>query len=74
MLGNVWEWTQDCWNGNYSGAPVDGSAWTAGDCAHRAVRGGSWDAAPLGMRAAYRVGSPAVIRVYIRGFRVARSD
>ena len=21
MLGNVWEWTEDCWNGDYSGAP-----------------------------------------------------
>ena len=74
MLGNVWEWTQDCWNGNYSGAPTDGSAWAAGDCSQRVVRGGSWEDAPLGLRAAYRVGSPTVIRVYIRGFRVARSD
>jgi len=74
MLGNVWEWTQDCWNGNYSGAPADGSAWAAGDCSLRAVRGGSWEDAPLGLRAAYRVGSPTVIRVYIRGFRVARTD
>lgn len=74
MLGNVWEWTQDCWNGNYRGAPVDGSAWIAGDCSQHAVRGGSWEDAPVGMRAAYRVGSPAVIRVYIRGFRVAKTD
>ena len=74
MLGNVWEWTQDCWNANYSGAPADGSAWATGDCSLRAVRGGSWEDAPVGLRAAYRVGSPTVIRVYIRGFRVARSD
>lgn len=74
MLGNVWEWTEDCWNGSYSGAPADGSAWTAGDCSLRAVRGGSWEDAPMAVRAAYRVGSPTVIRVYIRGFRVARSD
>jgi formylglycine-generating enzyme required for sulfatase activity len=74
MLGNVWEWTQDCWNGNYAGAPSDASAWAAGDCSLRAVRGGSWEDAPVGLRAAYRVGSPNVIRVYIRGFRVARTD
>ena len=74
MLGNVWEWTQDCWNGNYSGAPTNGSAWATGDCYLRVVRGGSWEDAPLGLRAAYRVGSPTVIRVYIRGFRVARTD
>ncbi len=72
MLGNVEEWTQDCWNGNYSGAPADGSARTAGDCSLRAVRGGSWGHSPPGLRAAYRVGSPTTIRVYGRGFRVAR--
>lgn len=72
MLGNAGEWTQDCWNASYWGAPTDGRAWMAGDCTLRAVRGGSWDDAPQGVRAAYRVGSPTVIRVYGRGFRVAR--
>ena len=28
--GNVWEWVEDCWHGNYEGAPGDGSAWTSG--------------------------------------------
>jgi formylglycine-generating enzyme len=74
MLGNVGEWTQDCWNANYTGAPIDGRAWVAGDCDLRVVRGGSWDDTPQGLRAAYRVGSPTVIRVYGRGFRVARDD
>jgi formylglycine-generating enzyme required for sulfatase activity len=73
MLGNAWEWTHDCWNGNYDGAPMDGSEWASGDCSLRAVRGGSWEDAPVGLRAAYRVGSPTVIRVYLRGFRVARA-
>jgi sulfatase modifying factor 1 len=71
MLGNVWEWTQDCWNENYSGAPTDGSAWTSGNCF---LRVGSWEDGSLGVRAAYRVGSPVVIRVHARGFRIARSD
>lgn len=74
MLGNVAEWTQDCWNGNYQGAPRDGSAWNTGDCGMRAVRGGAWDDAPIGVRAAYRVGSPVTVRVYARGFRVARDE
>jgi len=74
LLGNVAEWTQDCWNANYHDAPTDGRAWPTGDCTLRAVRGGGWDEAPAGVRAAYRVGSPAVIRVYNRGFRVATSD
>ena len=71
MLGNAGEWTQDCWNGNYASAPTDGSATITGDCALRAVRGGSWDDAPAGLRAAYRVGSPTTVRLYSRGFRVA---
>jgi hypothetical protein len=43
MYGNVWEWTADCWNCNYNGAPSDGSAWGSGDCSQRVRRGGSWD-------------------------------
>ena len=74
MLGNVGEWAKDCWNGNYSGAPTDGSAAVAGDCALRVVRGGSWDDAPAGLRVAYRVGSPTTIRLYSRGFRVATDN
>ncbi len=30
-------------DGSYAGAPSDGSAWIAGDCTRRVVRGGSWD-------------------------------
>ena len=43
MIGNVWEWVEDCWHDSYRGAPTDGSAWTTGgaDC-RRVVRGGSW--------------------------------
>jgi formylglycine-generating enzyme len=71
MLGNVGEWTQDCWNATYKGLPVDGSAASGGECGMRAVRGGSWDDAPVGLRSAYRVGSPTTVRLYSRGFRVA---
>ena len=47
MLGNVFEWVEDCYHRNYNGAPMDGSAWTA-DCINfHVIRGGGWDAGPL---------------------------
>ena len=54
MHGNASEWTEDCWNNSYKGAPVDGSAWTTGDCGRRVVRGGSWLSVPGGLRSADR--------------------
>ena len=50
MHGNREEFTQDCWNGSYKGAPSDGSAWLSGDCSRRVVRGGSWRSHANGMR------------------------
>jgi formylglycine-generating enzyme required for sulfatase activity len=73
MLGNVWEWTEDCWHDSYSGAPTDGSAWTSGGCGRRVLRGGSWDLKPWVVRSAFRSGSLADDRDGSFGFRVART-
>jgi formylglycine-generating enzyme required for sulfatase activity len=73
MHGNVWEWCEDCWNATYDGAPSDGSAWTAGDCAWRVLRGGSWNVNPSHLRSANRVRYIAGNRDYYNGFRVART-
>ena len=73
VLGNVWEWTADCWNDGYEGAPSDGTAWMEGDCAKRVLRGGSWDFIPSSLRAASRIRSPAGTREDVNGFRVART-
>ncbi len=74
VLGNAAEWTQDCWRPDYRDARVDAVAVATGDCAMRVVRGGAWDEGPAGLRVAYRVGSPTTVRVYGRGFRVARDE
>jgi formylglycine-generating enzyme required for sulfatase activity len=74
MSGNVWEWTEDCWNGNYSSAPTDGSAWTAGDCSLKVVRGGSWFDDPQVLRSANRGRFATAVRLIVNGFRVARTD
>lgn len=73
MLGNVWQWTADCWNDGYSGAPANGSAWTAGDCRARVVRGGSWNSNTGYIRSARRDRDETRDRDDASGFRVARS-
>ncbi len=40
--GNVAEWVEDCYHGNYEGAPDDGSAWNEPSCKERVLRGGSY--------------------------------
>lgn len=42
MIGNLEEWTADCWHPTYTGAPVDGSAWATPGCSDHPTRGGSW--------------------------------
>ncbi len=73
MHGNVSEWVEDCWNGNYRGAPSDGSAWLRGECERRVSRGGSWYSSPRLLRAAFRNTNSTGLRSYILGFRVART-
>jgi formylglycine-generating enzyme required for sulfatase activity len=73
MLGDVMDWTEDCWNANYSGAPTDGTAWQSGDCGRRVARGGSWDADLSGVRSANRRAPPTSTRNTTLGFRVART-
>jgi len=72
MHGNVWEWTQDCWNDSYSGAPSTNKAWDGGDCAMRVLRGGSWYSLPDGLRSAIRGRGTASIRGYDIGFRLVQ--
>jgi formylglycine-generating enzyme required for sulfatase activity len=72
MLGNVWQWTEDCWNESYSSAPADGSPWLAGACTRRVRRGGSWFSTPTGLRVSYRNGIDTAYRDNYLGFRLAQ--
>jgi formylglycine-generating enzyme required for sulfatase activity len=73
MHGNVWEWCQDVWHGNYKDAPTDGSAWLDGrDSDVRVLRGGSWNNGPWTCRSACRHNSLGV-RNSRYGFRVVCS-
>jgi formylglycine-generating enzyme required for sulfatase activity len=71
--GNVWEWTEDCWDDSNNCNPEDGSALTTGDCNRRVLRGGSWDSTPRKLRAAERGAATADERSIYGSFRVART-
>jgi formylglycine-generating enzyme required for sulfatase activity len=73
ILGNVWEWTDDCYNDSYDGAPSDGSAWSKGDCGRRVLRGGSWGSTPDVVRLALRSRHVTEDRDDVLGFRPART-
>ena len=74
MHGNVEEWVADCYQPNYSGAPVDGSARTScenGGLIEAIVRGGSY-VSYARARSAARGRTPQVTSSAVRGFRVVR--
>jgi formylglycine-generating enzyme required for sulfatase activity len=73
MVGDVWQWVEDCYHRDYNGATTDGSAWTGGTCARRVVRGGSWNGVPRPLRSAVRYMHPPDNRIANVGFRIART-
>ena len=75
MVGNAWEWTQDC-KASYDLVPTDGSAYEPADkaavCA-RVLRGGSWSNFPRNQRPANRNNNAPDNRNNNIGFRLART-
>ncbi|MFN7635973.1 MAG: SUMF1/EgtB/PvdO family nonheme iron enzyme [Pseudanabaena sp.] len=72
MHGNVSEWCEDVWHGNYNGAPVNGSAWLTGgdDNNMRVNRGGSWFSFTIDCGSANRDWAYVDRRNKFCGFRV----
>jgi formylglycine-generating enzyme required for sulfatase activity len=83
MVGNVWQWAEDCYDNSYDPAPADGRANEApsrddhandsqGKCL-RVDRGASWMFRSWALRSATRERNPADYRDAYMGFRVART-
>jgi formylglycine-generating enzyme required for sulfatase activity len=73
MIGNVFEWVEDCFHGNFDNAPKDGSAWQTKGCLRRVVRGGAWISRASALRSAFRDWHSNQDRKDYLGFRVARA-
>lgn len=70
MGGNVWEWVQDTYQPDYTGAPTDGSAWVVAGADQRCVRGGSWYNNSMACRSAFRGGQDPDGHFIDYGFRI----
>jgi formylglycine-generating enzyme len=72
VIGNIWEWTEDCFIPGYDGAPTDGSAHMPAGCERLIVRGGGWYSRSWFARAAGRSRETPDYRSSTLGLRVVR--
>jgi len=72
LIGNVWEWTEDCFYGDYATAKADSAARTEAGCTARTVRGGDWFSTAASLRPAARAKANFDARHDDIGFRVLR--
>ena len=72
ILGNAWEWTEDCRHNRY-GRILAESVSKPEDCAERKLRGGSWHLVGGLYRGAYLRGHSVGAREVGVGLRVARA-
>jgi formylglycine-generating enzyme required for sulfatase activity len=54
MIGNVWEWVEDCAFPNYEAVPLNGEAYREKNCKVSGLRGGSYASGPASARSANR--------------------
>lgn len=74
IMGNVWEWMEDCYAINYFDASDTSQPRLTGcDATRRITRGGSWGDAGKLFVPTYRLRAPANMAYFTLGFRVARA-
>jgi formylglycine-generating enzyme required for sulfatase activity len=72
--GNIYEWTQDCYNKRYNeDTPTDGSPWLEGDCSKHMIRGGPWNWQAQTIRSGYRDSASPTSGTSVVGLRVVRN-
>jgi formylglycine-generating enzyme required for sulfatase activity len=73
MIGNVWQWVEDCYLYEYPAWPVDGApVEVLSACPLRSIRGGSWGTRVDRLRPTWRGRDPETRMNILFGFRVAR--
>jgi formylglycine-generating enzyme required for sulfatase activity len=73
VIGNVWEWTEDCFYGDYASAKLETASRSAEVCSTRTVRGGDWFSTESSLRPAVRAKANADAHYDDIGFRVVRT-
>ena len=73
MHGNVWEWVEDYWHSDYTGAPTNGDPWLSPTSSSRVLRGGSWGSLANYCRSASRYYYYPSYTNYSSGFRIVFS-
>ncbi len=73
IIGNVWEWVEDCYIMPYGVQPTDGSDHQVdGACERRGVRGGAWHSRATWQRPSFRGRDTEDFVTQVFGIRVAR--
>lgn len=74
MLGNAWEWTEDCRNVEQGSAPSVGRPRSSATCNERVLRGGGWVDSPDFVSYDFRFFIGPGDRDFYSGFRVVRTN
>jgi len=73
IIGNVWEWVQDCYIAPYADQPIDGSSYVLENgCNVRSVRGGCWSTQTQRTRPTFRGRDMETLITQTFGLRIAR--